>query len=381
MTFNAATFVSSIEFVDKKIPLPQFCQRLRQLGLPLSNSWGKTLGELKDLADSKTTPQNILDSLEQLGEWVSEYLMAHSKALLVFPVSHTTHGTSASLARNFEKGLPLIHLLSDHPRPFPSLLSKLEVGAFNGRIVLRHIIRESDYTSFIFSAVKSYQVRDVIPISVSDGIALTKLSGYSKVIAIKTASHEHIDIIRFRTAAGVSKFEGDGIDLFLDITKPGLTPLNYDEISARAKQYTAALTGSISAAAGAFNLPTAVNFFPAMQKIYQSTSGNICELGFTTTLGGSVKREKMKKNTADLRTETWHAGGHLAISSAAIPDTIDIYRLGVSWKIAGNDDEPILIIPGRYRSLSTLDVDHALILGCTGPEAVHFTFTQLMAYC
>ncbi|WP_122814126.1 hypothetical protein [Pseudomonas viridiflava] len=381
MTFDAAAFLDSIEFIDKKIPLPLFHNKLRELGLPLTSSWGRTLGGLQDIANSGSAPKSALDSLMALQVWIGEYLSHYSKAILVCRIPLAIPGATLALADSFEKGLLAIHLLSNHPRAFPGLLGKNEVGLYNGRIVLRDVEKDKDFTSFIFSAVKEYQVRDVIQITQSDGKALAKLDGYTKVIAIKIAAHEHIDVVRFRTAGGPSGFSEDGIDLILDVTKPGSTPLNSDEISSRAKQYTDALNGAISASGGAFKFSTSCNFFGAMDNIYRSTSGNICELYFTTTLGGSVKREKMKKNTTDLRTETWHAGGQSAINSAPVPDSIDIYRLGVSWKIAGDADEPILIIPGSYRSLTSRVVDHAIVLGCTGPKSFQFAFSQLMKYC
>jgi len=379
MTFDAAAFLSAIENVDKKIPLPEFCQKLRELGLPLSNSWGKTIGGLQDIAKSKITPADILGALDTLVIWLSDYLIHYSKAVLVFPINPKATGGVPKLAAAFEAGLGAVHILTDHPKVFPGLLSKTEVGGFTDRLVLRQIIKQSDHISFIFTSVKLYQVRDIIPISLDDGLALQKLSGYTKVIAIKTVAHEHIDVVRFRHDSAATGPEG--IDLIIDVTKPGASPLNSEEITARAAQYIALIKGAINAANPGVQLPDQLNFFSAMKKIYDSTSGNVCELSFTTTIGGSVKRDKMKKNTADLRSETWHAGGRLAISNAAVPDTIDIYRLGVSWKIAASKDEPILTIPGRYRSLSTAQIDHAVVLGCTERASFDFAFSQLMAFC
>jgi hypothetical protein len=380
MTFDVSAFLMSIENVDKKIPLPEFRQKLTELGLPVSNSWGKTLGTLQDIANSSRIDPELVISLEKLKVWLAYYLLSYSKAVVVFPLASIPSTSVSDLAIRFEAGLPMIHIKSDHPSKFPGLLSKTDIGTFSNRIVLRGTIKDATYISFVFTAVRSYAVRDVIPITAGDMVALTKLSGYTKVIAIKTVSHEHIDIVRFRfdnhpiSAAG-------SIDLMIDVTKPGSTPLNSDEISARATQYIAAVKGAINSVTSGFEMPAHLNFFPAMKKIYESKSGNVCELSFTTTIGGSVKREKMKKNTADLRSETWHAGGRRAISSAAVPDTIDIYRLGVSWKIAASRDEPILTIPGRYRSLSTAEIDHAVVLGCTEQASFDFAFTQLMTFC
>ncbi|MBU2425234.1 MAG: hypothetical protein KJ560_22175, partial [Gammaproteobacteria bacterium] len=128
------------------------------------------------------------------------------------------------------------------------------------------------------------------------------------------------------------------------------------------------------------DLSSARNFFDSMAKIYNSKEGNICELYFTTKIGGSVKRDKMKRNTADLRSETWHAGGRKAIASAAISDSIDIYRLSVSWKLAFSNDQPVLSILGTYKALDTGAVYYALVGGCTEHASFEHAFTKLVSF-
>lgn len=376
MSFNSVKFSQVIGSIHSKIPLPELNAKLRELLLPSAGSWLKISQVLTDLANSKLTSAQE-DSLGELLTWIEAYISYSHKVVTIFNLGKVSPAAVNAVTDDFGRSLPSSNVLSNHPGgDYPVLASAAQAAGNSGRVIFRARRSYKGGEEFVFSSFKEYHVRESVPLTQVDAAALPKISPYYKLIGLKRVVFEHIDIIRFSNS---SLGGGQGsIELLLDGVKPGGSTLNAEEISSRSQVYVAILSKAL--AASGMSLPAPRNFYQAMDKIYNSKEGNICELYFTTTIGGSVKREKMKKNTADLRAETWHAGGRVAIASAAIPDTIDIYRLSVSWKLAFSADEPILSILGSYRALSSGAVEHALISGCTGPEAFEHAFSRLIKY-
>jgi len=379
MALNSATFSAATINIGNKISLPDFCAKLRELGLPSSNSWAKTIGQLQDIIDSPKANPTDLANLEILVAWTCEYLASFSKAICIYELGVHAHPYIPSLGQAILAGLIKAGVRQNYPAgEFPALAGKIECGTIIEQFFIRSVTHTKDIFSVVITTVAEYYVREKISVTAADSQAVAKLSDYSEIIGVRKVAYEHVDVIRF--SHGVT---GSGIvsaEIMLDISRPGATALNQDEISKRFKKYDSLVNTALTTAIPGVKLPAPMNFFPAMDRIYNSKDGNVCELGFATTLGGSVKKEKMKRNTADLRVETWHAGGRNAIASAAIPDTIDIYRLSVSWKITMSDDQPILSVPGSFKALSTGDVRHALILGCTEKASFDFAFSRLLAF-
>ncbi|MPS97462.1 MAG: hypothetical protein E2581_02975 [Pseudomonas sp.] len=376
MSFDPVKFSQAIGSIHSKIPLPELNAKLRELLLPSAGSWFKISQVLTDLANAKlTTAQE--DSLVKLLAWIEAYISYSHKVVTIFNLGKLSSSAVNTISNDFEHSLPRSNVLSNHPGgDYPVLASAAQAAGSSGRVIFRARRSYKYGEEFVFSSFKEYHVRESVPLTQVDAAALPKISPYYKLIGLKRVVFEHIDIIRFSNSS-IGSGQGS-IEFLLDGVKPGGSTLNAEEISSRSQVYVAIVNKAL--AASGLSLPAPRNFYPAMDKIYNSKDGNICELYFTTTIGGSVKREKMKKNTADLRAETWHAGGRVAIASAAIPDSIDIYRLSVSWKLAFSPDEPILSILGSYRALSTGAVEHALISGCTGPETFEHAFSQLVKY-
>lgn len=379
MALNSITFSAATINIGNKIALPDFCAKLRALGLPSSNSWTKTISQLQQVVDSPNANPKDLANLEILVDWVSEYLTSFSKAICVYEMGVQTSPYIPALESLVLAGLIKAGLEQNYPfGDFPSLAGKLDCGSILERFFLRSVSSSISEFSIVITTVSEYFVREKIPVTSADSKAVAKLSGYTEIIGVRKVAYEHVDVVRFShglTGPGIVSLE-----LILDISRPGATALNQEEISKRFKKYHSLVNVALASAFPGVTLPTAMNFFGAMERIYKSADGNVCELGFATTLGGSVKKEKMKRNTADLRVETWHAGGRDAIAKAAIPDTIDIYRLSVSWKIIMSDDQPVLSIPGSYKALSTCEVPYALILGCTEKASFDFAFSRLLAF-
>lgn len=91
-----------------------------------------------------------------------------------------------------------------------------------------------------------------------------------------------------------------------------------------------------------------VNFFPLINKLYHSKEGKISDLSFVTD-EGSIKSEKMRKNTGDLREETYHKAGKQAVNH------ITPFQISIIWEyeISEEIEKQIqLTIPGKYYYLN-----------------------------
>lgn len=377
MPFDVANFASVIQSAHLKVPLPELNAKLKELNLPSAGSWirlAKTLVEYANTADGKKQTNDF----EDLVLWIGSYSLYSNKVLSLHSFGKVSSVTMGKFSDALRKALPSLNVSLTHPAgKFPIMAVGAQLLGTSGRTVFREYRKTPNGDEFVFSHFREYQFREEVPVTKGDSQAVPKLSPYYKIVGFKRVVHEHVDLVRVSSSA-----LGPGIgsvEVFIDATKPGGALLSHDEIKAHLSIYTA-IVGSVSQSIFGTDLPAARNLYGSMPKIYNSHDGNICELYFTTAIGGSVKREKMKRNTADLRNETWHAGGRNAIASAAVPDTIEIYRLSVSWKVAFSSDEPVLSILGTYRALTDGLVTQALIAGCTEEASFNFALSKLVKY-
>ncbi|NJN92426.1 MAG: hypothetical protein HC878_20050 [Leptolyngbyaceae cyanobacterium SL_5_14] len=121
-----------------------------------------------------------------------------------------------------------------------------------------------------------------------------------------------------------------------------------------------------------------INFFPLIDRLYESDEGKVGELAFTTD-EGSIKFEKMRRGEVDLRDETYHRAGRKAV------DHITPYRLAILWKFSLSEDletQPELLLPGQARILSnsTQKLDEVIIRKCSGLEDYNFVLEKIVFY-
>lgn len=126
-----------------------------------------------------------------------------------------------------------------------------------------------------------------------------------------------------------------------------------------------------------FQLINPVNFFPAINAIYQCpTEGIIAELGFTT-LTGSAKLEKMRVTKKDLREEEFHLGGKDAIGGALTP-----FRVAVRWNVSGQSLQEEALLPGSIRQLGSgvPHLDHVVLSRALTPKAMQAMLARIIAH-
>ena len=120
-----------------------------------------------------------------------------------------------------------------------------------------------------------------------------------------------------------------------------------------------------------------VNFFPAINSIYQSpVEGIISELGFTT-ITGSAKLEKMRTNRKDLRLEEFHLGGKDAIHGALTP-----FRVAVRWNVPNHTLQEEAILPGSIRQLGggVPHLDYVILYRALTLEAMQAMLARIVAH-
>jgi len=119
-----------------------------------------------------------------------------------------------------------------------------------------------------------------------------------------------------------------------------------------------------------------VNLFSAIDDLYRSSEGRVCELAFTTE-GGSIKRERMRRSNECLRTEAYHDGGIKAVDGK-----ISSYRIAATWEHGADTSlvtQPELLLPGYSRMLSEITpiLMDADITNCAGIEDFNFVVNKL----
>lgn len=122
-----------------------------------------------------------------------------------------------------------------------------------------------------------------------------------------------------------------------------------------------------------------INFFPLIHSLYsKSGEGKVTHLSFVTD-EGSIKYEKMRKMTKDLRHETYHKAGKNAV------DHITPYYLAISWifQISNEIKSDItLILPGKLYIINSPypSLEEVIIKGCFVLEQYNFIFDKINEY-
>ncbi len=191
-----------------------------------------------------------------------------------------------------------------------------------------------------------------------------ELSGYEEIIAVKHTNRQFFDVVVLRT-------DLSAVEIRADVS--GNIPSAFRTIAFRQ------IRNKFNELAGELGIESPLeemlNLYPAVEKLYDSTEGRVCELGFITD-ENSIKHERQRRKEVDLRTETYHHAGRNAVPH------ITPYRLGICWDIPIAEDvqiRPELFFPGHVRLLSeeTQLLESAIITKCSGLTDYEFIFRKV----
>ncbi len=123
-----------------------------------------------------------------------------------------------------------------------------------------------------------------------------------------------------------------------------------------------------------------IDLFSLLDSIYlDENEGRVVELGFLTTTA-SVKLEKMRKTSMDLRHEKYHKSGKDGLGTPIEP-----YRISVRWTIPLDDQLllPELTLAGTARGRSTIGsvgsvgISGASVRNCAGRADYEFVIQRM----
>lgn len=328
--------------------------------LPVTRTWDPFLKAILEANTSEAALEKVLAKLRTF--YVSQILAGDRIVTLFRP--HATLGgllfklatAAASPDVPVAKGFPALIPEADAKEVVPTVPTFVgKLTSKDGRVALFFLsgryVEERD----------KYRADEVAP------AVRNAFQDYDEFIAIK---------LRFRQCMDSIVVSPDGsAEMRLDL--PTLTNADYAGVCANTllQHFHAQFSGP----AGEPLLGERRNLFKAIDSIYRATGlGRVCELGFETPTD-SVKVEKMRGRTADLREELYHKSG-----KAGLGDLADIipYRLSVRFPSTVKGSAFEVALPGSFRELSkpTPRLEIAAVSGCLSTADFHGAVKTLLAH-
>lgn len=207
-----------------------------------------------------------------------------------------------------------------------------------------------DAIRVVITYPRAYKQRDTFDINDIDfnGKQPKQLDGYEEIIAIRSGRAQSFDSIYFSKKNGVLQIQ---IDHSKNILK--------DEMDIAALRYYGMISNVFNESMSELAPFEKINFFEKIKELYNTNDGTINALSHSTGTG-SVKKERMRKRTDDLRMEKFHQVGLEAIDG----DT-NSFNITKQWD--GDCGTVLkLTIDGGLSSIShdTPSVDCVTIEGC-----------------
>ncbi|MBP0588701.1 hypothetical protein J8I87_03005 [Paraburkholderia sp. LEh10] len=313
-------------------------------GLPVTRTWDPFLA---GLLESNTTDATLNKVTAKLQEFYMAQLLAGDRVVTFFEPHPDFKGRIYDLARK------AVAPVSPVSKSFPSLIPEARVKSdVPGVPTFAGSVKHPDGRIALFFLSGRYveerdkYKRDEVSAAVRDAF-----QDYDEFIAIKLRFKQCMDSIVVSPDCSVQ--------IRLDL--PTLTNMDYAEICA--KTLLQHFHAHFSGPKGEPILGERQNLFRAIDKIYQKKGlGRVSELGFETPTD-SVKVEKMRDKTSDLREELYHKAGKAGLGGLA---EIVPYRLAVRFPSTVHGAMVELMLPGSFRELAkpSQRLEVAAISGC-----------------
>ncbi len=333
---------------------------LKMCDLPVARGWEDTIKKLM----AKSQGENDLeDNFVRLKELYCDYLLVGEKAIKIFPVERQRLDELITLLKSQQ----LKTTVFDEAFPFPLSEKRLK-EIDNSSPELVEIKDFNDNLALIFCTKRFFTERTEINIEELTFEAQKDLNDYDEVFGIKRYNRQFFDVV-------VLWKERDLLEIRVDIAHGMPSQERSRAFSETIKAFDRLQTKLLGIEA---SLQESINFFPLIDRLYESDEGRVCELAFTTD-EGSIKFERMRRGDVDLRAETYHRAGKLAV------DHITPYRLAILWKFLISSEietQLELLLPGQTRNLSDEQqhLDEVLIKKCGCLKDYNFIFEKINIY-
>jgi len=186
---------------------------------------------------------------------------------------------------------------------------------------------------------------------------------FQELIVVRAGFTQAFDRLVFRRDAG--RFE-----IHLDLC----CPLNTEELQKMHESYIKRIKPIMERALGR-NLPwlySPVNLFPFIESLYNLEDGRVLNLGHSTGTK-SIKEERMRGQSLDLRREMFHQHGIRAIRGT------DAFSIKKGWDSKVGRHTPSISIPGHFSKAGVAGavVRHAIVENCASMEDFDMVLSKL----
>lgn len=262
-------------------------------------------------------------------------------------------------------------VMSLRPRPsafremYPAAISSDAIDdPFPREPTLVAVETNEDGVGVVFASTRAVHIRQPIDVSALPEDAAELLEDFDEVLGIKLKKFQAMDVVWI-------PHRGSFIDVRVDFPR-GMHRDTAGAINEDIKR-------RFSRAVEAEHLASPVNLFPIIRRIYDTPDeGNIVELAFGTTTA-SLKHEKMRRGSLDLRKERYHRGGKSALNAPIEP-----HRVSVRWEVPVGEttSSPELSLNGGLRTASSSSpaLFDAIIQGCVGVSDYEFVRERIEHY-
>lgn len=352
--------VSIFESIKNRTSLPVFQAHCRMNNLPTSASWEKLKEKLdEEISRSPARKKEIESSLAKI---YKETLSLGKRAVKLFKIDKEKSEQVFNILASLKPEQSAY--LENFPQPADlDMLANLTADAY---LCQTNISDEEKIVTNIFCSKRSFiekeeRKREDIG---SDAINEFGWQNYDEFIFIKRRYSQCFEYVRFNKETCI-------LEVIVEERSGSDTSEAFNLIQTKINSIFANVV-SLD-----IRLINPVNFFPAINAIYQcATEGIISELGFTTVTG-SAKLEKMRITKKDLREEEFHLGGKDAIGGALTP-----FRVAVRWNVPGQTLQEEALLPGSIRQLGSgvPHLDHVVLSRALTPEAMQDMLARIIKH-
>lgn len=320
--------------------------QLRDAHMPTAQGWEPLLAKYSSIPVEEKALATWLESARQIF-WNA--IIVSRRAVVVFDVSDDQLEIFDERAASS---------LIDHtvpfaaPFPYPVDEDLLRASSYNGKFVATTVSENGD-TWYFACAKRSFRNRVAITVEeLGEDLgtaARDMLQGYDEVIGIKSGVLQAYDAVVIRR-------ERRQVEIHIDLC----CPFSDADIGQARTYYTNILNNVVIASDDtSLRLLLSHNFFPDIQRLYNTEGGMVSSLGHATGTK-SIKEERMRSRLLDLRDELFHKEGMREIGET------DAFSIRKGWLAVHKHAVPTVIIPGHFAMVDQPGgrVDYAIVENC-----------------
>lgn len=345
-----------LQQIRRRVPWTTIKPTLQRLGLPLGHGWDGTIQNIIELF--RQEPSKEPQCMSAIVSHYKEHLYCGEKTVRFYVLSPLDCTTIFDAL----KKLSIPESLFSDNYPFAAPNDQIEDLVDTIELVNTEV--NSSAIKMLFCSVRNYE--EVVTLDIKDlhdnVVSEYGLSDQAEITIKRNRVRQFFD-------AAVVNLANNTIELRID-WGAGMNQKDASKAIAALRRKVRDLIGDITVLSPEMNMP--IDLFPLIPSIYKNNKiGRVCELGFTVN-SGSVKQEKMRRHTTDIRTEEFHKAGHDAVEGQVSP-----YRLAVSWDEQSGEPsitKPELDLKGTLAHLSNPNKGlwDANILNCYSEKEFNF---------